>query len=84
VRVCNEILKDPNSFNMRVLCKVLTCLEMSEGNNSKLKELKVLAKNLLDVRTALLFAYLEKSVKIAYTSHYRMQPLTDNSYIRNK
>ena len=61
MRVCNEILKDPNSFHVRVLCKVLTCLELSEGNNSKLKELTVLAKNLLEV-PALLVAYVDKSV----------------------
>lgn len=48
VRVCNEVLKEPNSFNVRVLVKVLNCLEMSDGNGSKLKELQVLSKNLLD------------------------------------
>ncbi|KAI0235791.1 Condensin complex subunit 3 [Lamellibrachia satsuma] len=48
VRVCNEILKEPNSFNVRVLCKVLNCLEITDSNGSKLKELQVLAKSSLE------------------------------------
>ncbi|XP_013389850.1 condensin complex subunit 3-like [Lingula anatina] len=48
VTISNEVLSDPNSFNVRTLVKVLNLLELSPGNTSNLKDLQVLADRMLE------------------------------------
>lgn len=43
VRLCNEILSEPESFGLPIFCRVLGLLELTEGNVSLLKDVKVLA-----------------------------------------
>merc|ERR1719431_2170010 len=45
--VCNEILSSPDSFQTKVLIKILTSLVLTHNNYVHLKELKVLAELLL-------------------------------------
>jgi len=45
--VCNEILSSPDSFQTKVLIKILTSLALTHNNYVHLKELKVLAELLL-------------------------------------
>jgi len=45
--VCNEILSSPDSFQTKVLIKILTSLVLTHNNFVHLKELKVLAELLL-------------------------------------
>ena len=50
VSVCNEILRDANSFNVRTLCRVLTLLRIDAGSSyTTLKQLMTLSENLLKV-----------------------------------
>ena len=45
--VCNEILSSPDSFQTKVLIKILTSLALTHNNYVHLKEVKVLAESLL-------------------------------------
>jgi condensin complex subunit 3 len=45
--VCNEILSSPDSFQTKVLIKILTSLVLTHNNYVHLKEVKVLAELLL-------------------------------------
>ena len=45
--VCNEILSSPDSFQTKVLIKILTSLTLTHNNYVHLKEVKVLAELLL-------------------------------------
>ncbi len=51
VKVCNEILSDPNTFKVRTLAKILNMLELTPSNTSNLKDLKVLGERMLKVGT---------------------------------
>jgi hypothetical protein len=54
LKVANEILSDPQAFGTRVLCKVLTSLDLTGCDQSSIKDLKVLAYKLFEVRKGLL------------------------------
>jgi condensin complex subunit 3 len=45
--VCNEILSSPDSFQTKVLIKILTSLQLTSNNFVTLRELKVLSEQLL-------------------------------------
>ena len=45
--VCNEILSSPDSFQTKVLIKILTSLQLTNNNFVTLRELKVLSEQLL-------------------------------------
>jgi len=45
--VCNEILSAPDSFQTKVLIKILTSLQLTHNNYFHLREIKVLAESLL-------------------------------------
>ncbi|CAH1784611.1 unnamed protein product, partial [Owenia fusiformis] len=47
IRVCNDILEEPNSFNVRNLCKILNSLELTPTNATNNKDLKVLADQMV-------------------------------------
>ncbi len=67
VKLSNEILGEPNSFNVRTLCKMLTSLNLTAGNNSGLKELKVLGERMLkevkDKQCSKILEKYQRSVK---------------------
>jgi condensin complex subunit 3 len=46
--VCNEILSSPDSFQTKVLIKILTSLQLTSNNFVTLRELKVLSEQLLN------------------------------------
>ncbi|KAK2143344.1 hypothetical protein LSH36_852g00004, partial [Paralvinella palmiformis] len=47
VRLSNEILSEPDSFGLPVLCKILRLLELTKGNVSLLKDVTVLSNRML-------------------------------------
>ena len=49
IKVCNEILSAPDSFNVRVLCRVLAALELSPSNGICLKQLRILSSQMRKV-----------------------------------
>jgi len=49
VKLSNEILSNPSSFNVRTLVRVLCSLRLSTGNENVLKDLKILCRRLLKV-----------------------------------
>ncbi|KAK3094775.1 hypothetical protein FSP39_006096 [Pinctada imbricata] len=49
VKVCNEILSNPDSFNLKLWVKILKQIELSENNDVVFKELAVLADQLIEV-----------------------------------
>ncbi|XP_031571204.1 condensin complex subunit 3-like [Actinia tenebrosa] len=49
LKVANEVLSDPQAPGTRVLCKVLTSLDLNGCDQTSIKDLKVLAYKLYDV-----------------------------------
>jgi len=49
VKLSNEILSNPCSFNVRTLVRVLCSLRMSTNNENILKDLKILCRRMLKV-----------------------------------
>ncbi|KAL3865140.1 hypothetical protein ACJMK2_006761 [Sinanodonta woodiana] len=49
VRVCNEILSNPSSFNLKLWVRILNQLDLSPDNDTNLKDLDVLCDQMLDV-----------------------------------
>lgn len=47
--VCNEIISNPDSFNLKLWVKILNQVELSSDNDANVKELVVLAEQMLDV-----------------------------------
>ena len=54
VKVANEILSSPHSFNVRVLVKVLTLVELTPTNENALRDLRVLTQKMLKVWDAVI------------------------------
>lgn len=50
IKISNEILSNPDSFNLKLWVKILNKLELSETNDEVFKELAVLADRMLEVR----------------------------------
>lgn len=49
IKICNEVLSNPDSFNLKLWVKILNKLELSESNDEAFKELAVLADQMLEV-----------------------------------
>ena len=49
IKLCNEILGEPNSFDVRTLCRILNMLELCPTNVATLTDLKVLVERMLKV-----------------------------------
>ncbi|KAJ8316952.1 hypothetical protein KUTeg_004856 [Tegillarca granosa] len=47
--VCNEIISNPDSFNLKLWVKILNQVELSTDNDANVKELVVLAEQMLDI-----------------------------------
>lgn len=61
VKICNEILSNPNSFDVRHLGRVLNYLDLPKDNQTSLKDLQTLCAQMMEVvkdKTSL--KYLEK------------------------
>lgn len=50
IKICNEVLSNPDSFNLKLWVKILNKLELSESNDEAFKELAVLADQMLEVK----------------------------------
>ena len=46
--ICNQIIAEPMSFHVKILMKLLTSLQISVDDYSKLKELKALQVQMMD------------------------------------
>ena len=49
IKMSNEILSNPNSFDARLFVKVLSSLRLTSTNENVLKDLKVLCRRMLKV-----------------------------------
>ncbi|XP_062622300.1 condensin complex subunit 3-like [Saccostrea cucullata] len=49
IKICNEILSNPDSYNLKLWVKILNKLELSETNDEAFKVLAVLADQMLEV-----------------------------------
>lgn len=58
IKICNEVLSNPDSFNLKLWVKILNKLELSESNDEAFKELAVLADQMLEVNYVLHFCIL--------------------------
>jgi len=56
VKLSNEILTNPSSFNVRTLVKVLCSLRLSTNNENFLKDLKILCRRMLKVCSLCVFS----------------------------
>jgi len=61
VKLSNEILSNPGSFNVRTLVRVLCSLRMSSSDENVLKDLKILCRRMLKVCHCLFLALFSKS-----------------------
>uniref|UniRef100_A0A4W3HZX4 Non-SMC condensin I complex, subunit G n=1 Tax=Callorhinchus milii TaxID=7868 RepID=A0A4W3HZX4_CALMI len=50
VKICMEVLKDPNSPDIRTLVKTLSCLELSVGTSPCTQHLRILLDQIIEVR----------------------------------
>jgi len=53
LKLSNEILSNPSSFDVRTLVRVLCSLRLSTGNENVVKDLKILCRRMLKVRFAI-------------------------------
>lgn len=60
IKICNEVLSNPDSFNLKLWVKILNKLELSESNDEAFKELAVLADQMLEVKYVLYLSILSK------------------------
>lgn len=49
MKVANEILSDPEAVGVRVMCKVLTMMDLSGSDQSVVKDMKVLCNQMIQV-----------------------------------
>ena len=49
VKVANEILSESDNIDLRMLCKTLSLLEISPGNEMVVKDLSILCNRILEV-----------------------------------
>ena len=62
--ICNQIIAQPMSFHVKILLKLLTSLQISDDDFSKLKELKALQTQMVGFNfTAVFFLYYYSLVK---------------------
>lgn len=62
IKICNEVLSNPDSFNLKLWVKILNKLELSESNDEAFKELAVLADQMLEVKIDGTFAFFQQEI----------------------
>lgn len=62
IKICNEVLSNPDSFNLKLWVKILNKLELSESNDEAFKELAVLADQMLEVKIDGTFALFQQEI----------------------
>lgn len=66
IKICNEVLSNPDSFNLKLWVKILNKLELSESNDEAFKELAVLADQMLEVKICNTFAFYQHMIMYMY------------------
>lgn len=67
IKICNEVLSNPDSFNLKLWVKILNKLELSESNDEAFKELAVLADQMLEVKYMYCtFAYYQHEISFMH------------------
>lgn len=66
IKICNEVLSNPDSFNLKLWVKILNKLELSESNDEAFKELAVLADQMLEVKICNTFAFYQREMGYKY------------------
>ena len=59
--VANEILSAPDAPGVRVLCKILTMMDLTGCAQSTIKEMKILTARMIEVRVMLCIRFLFES-----------------------
>ena len=65
--ICNQIIAQPMSFHVKILLKLLTSLQISDDDFSKLKELKALQTQMVGFISQQLFVYFFFKPLLVYT-----------------
>uniref|UniRef100_A0A4W3I004 Non-SMC condensin I complex, subunit G n=1 Tax=Callorhinchus milii TaxID=7868 RepID=A0A4W3I004_CALMI len=65
VKICMEVLKDPNSPDIRTLVKTLSCLELSVGTSPCTQHLRILLDQIIEVRLFHFVFYVKSAISNA-------------------